>query len=95
MREHAEGDVGIGDERHVRREQRVAAEQGHEPRRAGGEDQVVGVFGVDEAQRPEVLGGLQQVPRKAALSVSITGMAARHALMSVGTGCASSGCPHR
>ena len=36
--------------------QRVAPEQRHEPRRAGGDDGAVGVLGVEDAQAREVVG---------------------------------------
>ena len=54
--QRAEREVGVDEHRHPRREQRVAAEQRHEPRRAGGDDGPVGVLGIEEPQRGEVLG---------------------------------------
>ncbi len=54
--QHAEGEVGFDHHRHPRREQRVATEQRHEPRRTGSDDGALGVLGVEHAQRAEVFG---------------------------------------
>jgi hypothetical protein len=54
--EDAEGEVGVDDQRHPRGDERVAPEQRHEPRRPCGDDDPVGVVGVEDAQGPEVLG---------------------------------------
>ena len=54
--EHAEGEVGVGDERHPCREDRVAAKERHEPRRAGRDDGAFGEVRVEYPQCTEVLG---------------------------------------
>ena len=51
----AEREVGVDEHRHPRREQRVAAEQRHEPRRTRGDDRPVGELGIEDAQPGEVL----------------------------------------
>ena len=56
--QHAERDVGIDQQRHPPRQQRVAAVQVHRPRRAGGHDHRLGSLGVEDPQRPEVLDAL-------------------------------------
>ena len=52
--EHAARQIGIERQCHQRREQRVAAEQGHEPRSASRSQRPIGVLLVDDAQRSEV-----------------------------------------
>ena len=52
--EHAEGQRGIDRQRHQRGPERVAPEQGHEPRSAGGHDGEAPPGGVEQAQRREV-----------------------------------------
>ncbi len=54
--QRSEGEVGIDEHRHPRRDQRIAAEQRHEPRRARGHDGAVGEFGIEDAQAGQVLG---------------------------------------
>ena len=55
--ERAQREVAVDEHRHPRREQGVAPEEGHEPRRAGGHDGALGVVGIEEPQRGQVLGG--------------------------------------
>jgi hypothetical protein len=57
--------------------QRVAAEQRHEPRRAGGDHGPLGVVGVEDAQRAEVLGAAGDDLAQGSWSVA-TGSWARH-----------------
>ena len=52
--QHAEGQRGIDRQGHQRGPQRVAPEQGHEPRSAGGHDGEPAPGGVEQAQRGEV-----------------------------------------
>ena len=52
----AEGQLGVDQQRHPGGQQRVAAEQGHEPRGAGGHHRPLRVVGVEDPQGPEVLG---------------------------------------
>ena len=54
--EHATGQVGIDEEGHPRRQQRVPAEDGHEPGGTGGDDDPFGVVGIEDAQCTEVFG---------------------------------------
>ena len=54
--QHAERQVGIDDEREPRGDQRVAPEERHEPRCARGHHRALGVVGIEDAQRTEVLG---------------------------------------
>ncbi len=54
--QHAEREIGVDGHRHPRREQRVATEQRHEPRRAGGDHGAFGMLRVEHAQRTEVFG---------------------------------------
>ena len=54
--QHPAGQVGVDQQRHPRRQQRVAAEHRHEPRRPGGHHHPLGVVGVEDPQRAEVLG---------------------------------------
>ena len=51
-----ERQVGVDEQRHPRRDERVAAEHRHEPRRAGRQHDALGIVGVEDPQRPEVLG---------------------------------------
>ena len=51
----AQRQTAVDGQRHVGGEQRVAAEQGHEPRRAGGDRGEGGVHGVEDAQSTQVL----------------------------------------
>ena len=60
--EHTLRERGLGEQRHPRGEQRVAAEHGHEPRCARGQDRHVGVVGVEDPQRTQVVTGLVQCP---------------------------------
>ncbi len=53
--ERAEREIGVDHHRHPRREQAVAAEEGHEPRRARGHDRAIGMLGIEEPERGEVL----------------------------------------
>ena len=50
----AAGEVGIERQRHQRRQQRVPAEQRHEPRSASRDQRPLGMLLVDDAQRSEV-----------------------------------------
>ena len=52
----AAGQLGIHEERHPCRQQRVPAEDGHEPRGAGSHHHALGVIRVEDAKCTEVLG---------------------------------------
>ncbi len=54
--EHAAGQVGRDEKGHPGGDQRVAAEDGHEPRRPGRHHHSLGEVGVEDAQGAEILG---------------------------------------
>ena len=54
--EHAAGQVRVDQEGHPRRQQRVPAEHRHEPRGAGGDHDPLGIVGIEDTQRTQVLG---------------------------------------
>ena len=51
-----EGQVGIDEQGHPRRDERVAAEDGHEPWRPGRHHHALGKIRVEDAEGPEILG---------------------------------------
>jgi hypothetical protein len=50
-----ERERGVGDERHPRRDQRVAPEQRHVPGRARGDEALVRMIGIEELEPDQVL----------------------------------------
>ena len=52
----AERQVGVDEQRHPRRDERVATEDRHEPRRPRRQHHPLGVVGVEDPERSEVLG---------------------------------------
>lgn len=66
--QRAQRQSGVQQQRHPRGEQRVAPEHRHEPRRPGRDGDPVGMLGVEDAQRAQVLLGALQERGQAAVA---------------------------